>query len=87
MDAIDSRMALIGQAVTTTDEESFLRDFSTRIPSFLDDSSLTLLDDQYAADPDIRLQLGRRLLDAARTDPRGAWKLTSRPPMRSVANW
>ena len=86
MDAIDSRMALIGQAVTTTDEESFLALLDAH-PELLDDSSLTLLDDQYAADPDIRLQLGRRLLDAARTDPRGAWKLTSRPPMRSVANW
>ncbi len=73
MHAIDSRMALIEQAVTTTDAESFLALLGAH-PELLDDATLTLLDDQYAADPDIRLELGRRLLHAARADPRRAWK-------------
>jgi hypothetical protein len=67
------RMQLIGEATITDDETAFLA-MLERHPELLDDETLAMLDAERDAQPDVRLDLGRRLLVEARADPGRAWQ-------------
>lgn len=68
-----ARMALVRDAIATETSDEFERLLDAH-PELLDERTLAVLDREYVADPsDVRIDLGRRFLRAARTDPSAAW--------------
>jgi CHAT domain-containing protein len=72
VDTASDRMERIGEATTAATAAAF-RAIIADHPELLEAETLELLAQEYAADADVRLDLGRRLLEEARADPEAAW--------------